>query len=122
MRRKFAQPVEAACVYHNPGARVRRTKFSPAGRLPMRGTWVITGLAAILAWNQVSAAEAQGAAYALKGHKDAVMSVAVSPDGRWIASGSRDRMAIVWDVQRRAIAHLLPGHADGVTAVAFSAD
>ncbi|CAG8785229.1 17342_t:CDS:2, partial [Acaulospora morrowiae] len=31
------------------------------------------------------------------GHKDFVLSVAVSPDGRWVVSGSKDRGVQFWD-------------------------
>ncbi len=33
----------------------------------------------------------------LKGHKDDVSSLAFTPDGRFLASGSRDRTAILWE-------------------------
>jgi WD40 repeat protein len=34
----------------------------------------------------------------LKGHKETVHSVSFSPDGKYLASGSQDRMIKLWNV------------------------
>ena len=34
-----------------------------------------------------------------KGHVDSVFALDYSKDGRWIASGSRDRTVLIWDVK-----------------------
>jgi WD40 repeat protein/serine/threonine protein kinase/tetratricopeptide (TPR) repeat protein len=51
-----------------------------------------------------------------------VDSVAYSPDGRRIASGSRDYTVRIWDVQTRQVIHALQGHFGNVVTVAFSPD
>ena len=52
-----------------------------------------------------------------------VKSVAFSPDGRHIVSGSHDKTVRVWDAQTGQIAmDPLEGHNHLVTSVAFSAD
>ena len=58
----------------------------------------------------------------LKGHAGPVVSLAFSADSRRLISGSYDNSAIVWDVERRALAHQLKGHADYVFAVGFMPD
>ncbi|MGD0039899.1 MAG: NB-ARC domain-containing protein, partial [Isosphaeraceae bacterium] len=54
----------------------------------------------------------------LTGHQDWVNSVALSGDGRYIVSGSRDRTVAVWDLQTGARLHELTGHKGGVNSVA----
>ena len=44
------------------------------------------------------------------GHKNYVMSVAMSPDGQWVASGSADRDVRVWDSSTGEPLMLLRGH------------
>lgn len=65
---------------------------------------------------------------ALKGHTGPISSLAVSPDGTMLASGSWDRTVRIWDLKtgecKQVIeAHKIPegSHAIAVTALAFSA-
>jgi WD40 repeat protein len=58
----------------------------------------------------------------LKGHADVVHSLAFSPDGRNLISGSADKTAIVWDMTTREARHRLEGHKDDIHAVGFSPD
>jgi hypothetical protein len=55
-------------------------------------------------------------------HTDSVSAVAVSPDGRFIVSGSHDRTVKVWDAQSGALLRSLEGHTDSVSAVTVSPD
>jgi len=57
-----------------------------------------------------------------KGHTDEVRAVAVSPDGKSIASGSQDRTARVWDFATGKEIAQLPKFGGRVTSVAFSPD
>jgi WD40 repeat protein len=60
--------------------------------------------------------------YTLTGHSDDVKSVAFSPDGKILASGSRDNTIKLWDVATRRLIATLTGHSFGVISVAFSPD
>ncbi|MBP8857449.1 MAG: serine/threonine protein kinase [Anaerolineaceae bacterium] len=60
--------------------------------------------------------------YTLTGHTDHVSSVAFSPDGSILASGSSDNTIILWDVGSGEKLHTLVGHPGDVLNVAFSPD
>ena len=51
-----------------------------------------------------------------------VTSVAISPDGRWVAAGSLDMVVRIWDVNTGALVEHLRGHKDSVYSVVFSPD
>ncbi|MEA5523163.1 serine/threonine-protein kinase [Limnoraphis robusta] len=58
----------------------------------------------------------------LKGHSNIVNSVAFSPDGRTLASGSIDNTIKLWDVQTQREIATLTGHSCIVSSVAISPD
>ena len=59
----------------------------------------------------------------LKGHKDWIWSVSFSPDGKTLASVSKDTTIILWDVTTgQAIGSPLTGIIDEVNTVAFGPD
>ena len=58
----------------------------------------------------------------LGGHPDFVYSVAFSPDGKTLASGSGDNTIKLWDVPTGKEQATLKGHTGWVTSVAFSPD
>ncbi|KAH8822112.1 mycorrhiza-induced NACHT/WD-repeat protein [Flagelloscypha sp. PMI_526] len=56
------------------------------------------------------------------GHEDSVLSVAVSPDGKHVVSGSSDNTVRIWDAESGEQVGQLDGHGDSVSSVAFSPD
>ncbi|KAK4248937.1 hypothetical protein C7999DRAFT_30627 [Corynascus novoguineensis] len=58
----------------------------------------------------------------LEGHSDWVWSVAFSPDGQRLASGSGDTAIKIWDTASGSCAYTLEGHGYLVLSVAFSPD
>ena len=57
-----------------------------------------------------------------QGHDDWIRTVAVSPDGKQIISGSDDQTIRIWDFQGNQIGQPFQGHKHGVRAIAFSPD
>lgn len=51
-----------------------------------------------------------------------VTSVAISPNGQFVASGSLDTVVRIWDVQSGMLLERLRGHRDSVYSVAFTPD
>jgi len=58
----------------------------------------------------------------LSGHGGYGWSVAFSPDGRLLASGSTDNTIKLWEVETGELVRTLSGHGDDVGSVAFSPD
>ncbi|KAM9966277.1 hypothetical protein ACTFIR_006482 [Dictyostelium discoideum] len=58
-------------------------------------------------------------AQVLRGHEDLVMSVDVSADGKHIISGSRDKSAMIWDLEKKESIAQLTGHTGVISCVAL---
>jgi WD40 repeat protein len=58
----------------------------------------------------------------LLGHAGCVWSLAFSPDGKILASGSSDQTIRLWDITNRHCLRILSGHDSWVLSVAFSPD
>ena len=58
----------------------------------------------------------------LTGHTKWVNSVVISPDGKWVASGSDDPTVKIWDIELETCHTTLEGHVDNVNCVAITTD
>ena len=58
----------------------------------------------------------------LRGHEENPECVAYSPNGRLIATGGGDQLALIWDSATGALLHTLRGHDGSVLGVSFSPD
>ncbi len=58
----------------------------------------------------------------LIGHKDVILDLMFSPNGRMLASGSKDKTIKLWDVDSGDLIRTLIGHEWGVYCLSFSPD
>ena len=66
--------------------------------------------------------DGQGAVVELRGHEGLVFAVAVDPRGRWIATGSRDMTARLWDATTGETLRVYSHDLHYVASIAFSPD
>ncbi|KAG8999140.1 pre-rRNA processing protein [Tulasnella sp. JGI-2019a] len=66
-----------------------------------------------------SSGKGKGRADKVEGHTGEVLAIAVSSDGRWLASGGKDRRVVVWDAKEMKWIKSFTGHKDGVTSLVF---
>jgi WD40 repeat protein/serine/threonine protein kinase len=85
--------------------------WSPDGRYLLSG-----GIHTYQVWDATSGQEM----LEFQGHTDAVSALAWGPDGRRLASASRDRTAKIWDANTGEDLLTLRGAESGLTAVAWS--
>ncbi|KAM6504757.1 hypothetical protein FSOLCH5_015252 [Fusarium solani] len=76
--------------------------------------WVLTGPTVDERWSPL--------VRTLEGHGHWVRSIAFSPDGKLIASGSGDETIKVWDAATGEVRHTLQSHGHWVRSIAFSPD
>ena len=58
----------------------------------------------------------------LAGHKDAIYSLALSPDGKLAATGAYDHKILLWDLEAGKVVRTLEGHNGAVLGLSFRND
>lgn len=118
-------PASSSVVLENNGW-VYALTFSPDGR------WLATGSedGSTRLWNMQAAGQADTATLTdkpvvLPGHERLIQTLAFSPNGGWLATGSRDHNIFLWNLRELNPTSgpvVLKGHKDWVNALAFSPD
>jgi WD40 repeat protein len=119
-----------------PGKQVWRIAYSPEGRhlaVLVDGTVYILRLTAsgsdavpepvakpVAAGPAKSAADSSTAV--LRSHTGTILFLKYSPDGKYLATASKDKTVKLWDAVTRRQVRELAGHTDEVSCVAFSPD
>ncbi len=114
---------EEICTLTGHKLQVSAVAFSPTGKLLASASFDRT----IRLWNlpvsQESKLELKNRPhYTLLGHARAVLTVAFSPDGQILATGSDDNTIQLWEVNTAQLIRTLSSHSWSVVTLAFSVD
>lgn len=97
--------------------------FSPNGKELVSGSldrtikmWELSGSRS----NASGAPKGGKCVKTFEGHRDFVLSVALTPDANWVLSGSKDRGVYFWDPRTGTAQLMLQGHKNSVISVAPS--
>ncbi|MHA1232401.1 MAG: WD40 repeat domain-containing protein [Candidatus Helarchaeota archaeon] len=90
---------------------VERISFGIDGRMnELIGMWDLKTFKRLQGFNEFN------------GHSNVVNSIAISPDGKYLISGSFDNTIIIWNIKNRSILRKLEGHKDAVISVSITPD
>lgn len=100
--------------------RVFRGHSAKINAIACAGFQVVTASSdsTIRVWNRVTGQCLR----VLEGHVDAVLCLAISPDGRLLCSGSADRTVALWDLSTGEHLNWLDAHTDSVTTCGWHSE
>lgn len=106
---------------------IHSVAFSPDGLRIASGSEMEIGPPAVISYRILKVWDSQGSRTFgdsfQEHHTASVHSIAFSPDGRWVVSGSADNTLRLWDVESgQPIEDPLRGHTASVLSVAFCYD
>ena len=104
-------------VFDQLPGKVNQIRLSPDGKSLV----VASGIAGVAGEVVLLSVESGETQLRLQGHTDAAYCASASADGKWIASGSYDKSAIVWDRATGKVAHTLTGHNGAIYDLDFDA-
>ena len=112
------RPHQTCAWWAEPGAVSMRLALNRRGDLLVSGgSSGVVRFWSVPDWRSLGRLLGQGK------HTDWIRGLAVSQDGRWVASASADRTIMIWDARTAQLARpSLRGHDDAVFAVALSPD
>ncbi len=103
-----------------PGAfKVYRVAIAPDNKVLIGGAWNIEDKSnAVIIWDMDSGKEIAR----LKGHREAILSIALAPDGKTLASADSHGVVKLWDMKTRKERASFQGNTYTVTSMDFSPD
>lgn len=113
------QPAPVQMVHIEPVARLGRGWVTALAWSPEGETVAVASAVGIWLYE---AADLHAEPRLLEGHSEPVSSLAFSPDGRWLASGSWDKSIRLWDMRTGEVYSVFSGHNGAVESLAFSPD
>lgn len=108
-------PARDVVVLKHPDV-VTHAAIGPASK------WLVTAtISGITLWN-LDGKDPASASLPLAGHDSDVLSIAISHDGKWAASGDANDRVVLWELGAEVKGRRLKQHGDRVEALAFSPD
>jgi WD40 repeat protein len=110
---------EQVAVLHSKAAPfVEAIDFSPDGAFLAAATKDVAEKPVVILWDTKTFRKSQ----LLYDHTSTIYDVRFSPDGKWLASGGRDKQARVWNVKTGKLKATLGLNADDIDRIVLSAD